>query len=111
MPRHARFLVDRSSVLRQFTETRFVPLNGDLRELGFEARAAPATVSGVPYIENHWIVKSGKVMKGLQAASQETYLSWSPIEQPGCAEREETPSGDGAGCACAGLRCFAPRLG
>jgi hypothetical protein len=28
-------------------------------------------------------------MTGLQAASQETYLSWSPIEQPGCAEREE----------------------
>jgi hypothetical protein len=28
-------------------------------------------------------------MVGLQAASQETYLSWSPIDQPGCAEREE----------------------
>jgi hypothetical protein len=34
-------------------------------------------------------------MKGLQAASQETCLSWSPIERPGCAEREEIPSGDG----------------
>jgi hypothetical protein len=30
-------------------------------------------------------------MVGLQAASQETYLLWSPIEQPGCAEREEKP--------------------
>jgi hypothetical protein len=28
-------------------------------------------------------------MKGPQAASQETYLLWSPIDQPGCAEREE----------------------
>jgi hypothetical protein len=46
-------------------------------------------------------------MMGLQAASQETYLSWSPIEQPGCADREENPSGDGVGCACAGLRRYA----
>jgi vitamin B12 transporter len=34
-------------------------------------------------------------MKGLQAASQETCLLWSPIDRPGCAEREEIPSGDG----------------
>ena len=29
-------------------------------------------------------------MQGLQAVSQETDLPWSPIERPGCAEREET---------------------
>ena len=33
-------------------------------------------------------------MQGLQAASQETCLPWSPIDQPGCAERAEFPSGD-----------------
>jgi hypothetical protein len=39
--------------------------------------------------------RSGKVMQGLQAASQETCLSWSPFDEPGCADRAEFPSGDG----------------
>ena len=30
-------------------------------------------------------------MQGPQAASQETCLLWSPIDQPGCAERAEHP--------------------
>ena len=30
-------------------------------------------------------------MQGLKTASQETCLSWSPIDQPGCAERAEFP--------------------
>ena len=83
--------VDRRRVLRQRKSTQQVPLYGDLRELGLKARAAPATVSGVPASKTTGLTRSGKVMMGLQAASQETYLSWSPIEQPGCADREENP--------------------
>jgi hypothetical protein len=41
-------IVDRQGFLRHRMRTQQVPLNGDLRELGFKARAAPATVSGVP---------------------------------------------------------------
>ena len=41
-------------------------------------------------IEDHW-VETREGDEGLQAASQETYLLWSPIDQPGCAEREEKP--------------------
>ena len=42
-------------------------------------------------IEDHWVEETREGDEGLQAASQETYLLWSPIDQPGCAEREEKP--------------------
>ena len=47
--------VDRASILRQRKNSRQVPLEGIERELGLNARAAPATVSGAPRIEGHWI--------------------------------------------------------
>jgi hypothetical protein len=59
--------VDRQRVLRQRMRTRQVPLYGDLRELGLNARAAPATVSGVPSSKTTGWKKPGKVMVGLQS--------------------------------------------
>jgi hypothetical protein len=47
--------VDPRPVLRHRKKTRRVPLTGIQRELRFNAWAAPATVSGVPRIKDHWI--------------------------------------------------------
>jgi hypothetical protein len=43
------------NALLQRMKPQQVPLTGMKRELGFQARAAPATVSGLPRIEYHWI--------------------------------------------------------
>jgi hypothetical protein len=47
--------VDRPGDLGQRKKTQQVPRMGIQRELGLKARAAPATVSGAPCIEDHWI--------------------------------------------------------
>ena len=49
--------IDRSHTFCHLSRTRQVPLTGIERELGLNARAAPATVSGVPCIEDHWITR------------------------------------------------------
>jgi hypothetical protein len=55
MVKRARHAVDRMLELRHLKKTQQVPLTGIQRELGLQARAAPATVSGVPRIVDHWI--------------------------------------------------------
>ena len=106
-----RLLVDRRGVYGNLRDTRFVPLYGDLRELGFKARAAPATVSGVPYIENHWICEIREGDEGTPSREPGNLLAVVAHRTAGGAEREEIPSGDGVGRACAGLRCHAHRSG
>src|SRR5215468_11488153 len=68
--------------MRHLSAARQVPPPGLKRELGFKARAAPATVSGSPGVKDHWIgIREGDA--GTQAASQETCLSWSPNRAAG----------------------------
>lgn len=81
----------------QRSPTRQVPRQGIKRELGFEARAAPATVSGVPFIKDHWIVLIREGDRRTPSREPGDLLVVVAHRAAGVRWSKGNPSGDGGG--------------